>query len=494
MHSKRDQIQAHLFIMGRLASAMLRSDPDEPESPLGRTNRGAAIGVLIALLLCAGFFVFGLVKPGGNDTWRSSRNLVLDEQTGARYLYLDGRLRPVRNFASAQLIAGGELAVKSVRTSSLKGTPHGTPLGIPDGPEALPAPADLDTGPWLVCSALRARSTDVVQPATVLAIGADGSDRVPGGHGLGASEAVLVEGPDRTPYLLWRGMRLRLDAAARAADSLGYGATDPRPVSAAFLDAFPQGSDLAALEVPGQGAQGPSLAGRSSRIGQLFRVLVPGSAARYHLLLKEGLVPVSDTEALLLMGDPRTRAKAYAGADVTVRTLGADALGEHLAPSSAAVTDAGLPAAPPRLVPVPAGAVACAGVSSADGELAVDVRLLPDAALPRPAQEPAPQVRPACLAVDAVAVRPGKGALVNVVGAGGNVLGDTTYAVTDDGIKYRVTSQEALKALGYGDAERVAVPAQLLSMLPSGPDLSTTAAQNGTARISLRCPVRATDD
>lgn len=44
MHSKRDQVQAHLFIMGRLASAMLRSEPDAPESPLGRTNRGARSG------------------------------------------------------------------------------------------------------------------------------------------------------------------------------------------------------------------------------------------------------------------------------------------------------------------------------------------------------------------------------------------------------------------------------------------------------------------
>ncbi|MEU7467503.1 type VII secretion protein EccB [Streptomyces sp. NPDC044984] len=494
MHSKRDQIQAHLFIMGRLASAMLRSDPDEPESPLGRTNRGAAIGVLIALLICAGFFVFGLVKPGGNNTWRSTGNLVLDKQTGARYLYLDGRLRPVRNYASAQLLAGGEPTVKSVRTDSLKGTPHGTPLGIPDGPEALPAAADLDTGPWLVCSAVRTRSTDVVQPATVLAIGTDAADQVPGARGLGNSEAVLVRGSDGTSYLVWRGMRLRLDADANAAGSLGYGGTDARPVSAAFLDAFPQGPDLAAPEVPGQGARGPSLAGRSSRVGQLFRVTVPGSGPRYHVLLKEGLAPVSDTEALLLMGDPRTRVKAYGGADVTVRLLGADALSEHLAPSSAAVTDAALPATPPRLVSVPATSVACAGVVSADGELAVDVRLLPDTALPEPVQNPAPQVQPACLTVDAVAVRPGKGALVNAVGAGGDVLGDTTYAVTDDGVKYRVTSQDALKALGYGDAERVAVPAQLLSMLPSGPDLSPAAAQNGTARISLRCPANGTDN
>src|ERR1044072_502575 len=106
MHSKRDQVQAHLFVMARLPSAMRRPEPDAPESPLGRTNRGAAIGVIIAVLVCAGAFVFGLIRPGGNDSWRTAQNIVVDKQTGARYLYLDGRLRPVRNYASAQLIAG----------------------------------------------------------------------------------------------------------------------------------------------------------------------------------------------------------------------------------------------------------------------------------------------------------------------------------------------------------------------------------------------------
>ncbi len=40
MRSKRDQVQAHTFMMGRLTSGMLLADPDAPESPLGRTSRG----------------------------------------------------------------------------------------------------------------------------------------------------------------------------------------------------------------------------------------------------------------------------------------------------------------------------------------------------------------------------------------------------------------------------------------------------------------------
>ena len=35
-----------MFVMGRLTSGMLRADPDAPESPQGRTNRGIAMSVL----------------------------------------------------------------------------------------------------------------------------------------------------------------------------------------------------------------------------------------------------------------------------------------------------------------------------------------------------------------------------------------------------------------------------------------------------------------
>ncbi|GAA3493188.1 type VII secretion protein EccB [Streptomyces prasinosporus] len=490
MHSKRDQVQAHLFIMGRLASAMLRAEPDAPESPLGRTNRGAAIGVIIAVLVCAGAFVLGLIKPGGNDSWRSGENLIVDKQTGARYLYLDGRLRPVRNYASARLVTGGEVGVTTVGTSSLAGTPHGTPVGIPDGPEALPGTGDLDRAPWLVCSGVLPRTTGVVTATTTLALGAGAPRDVPGGRQLGEDEGLLVAGPDDATYLLWRGSRLRLDERAKAAEALGYGDVTPRPVSAAFLDAFPLGPDLAPAEVPGRGEEGPELAGRSTRIGQLFRVDVPGSEARHHLLAREGLVPLTDTGATLLLGDPRTREKAYGGGAATVATLGADTLAGHLAPGARSAESVRLPATPPKAVTVATGSVACAEVDSAASGVRVGASVLPGSALPGAVQAPAPEVEPGCLKVDSIAVRAGKGALVRALSASGSALGDTTYLVTDEGVKYRLLSQEAVKALGYGGVEPRTMPSPLLAMLPSGPDLTPESASSGEARVTLRCPGR----
>ncbi|WP_434587661.1 type VII secretion protein EccB [Streptomyces sp. A5-4] len=489
MHSKRDQVQAHLFVMGRLASAMLRAEPDDPESPLGRTNRGAAIGVLIAVLVCVGAFVFGLIKPGGNDSWRTSQDLIVDKQTGARYLFLDGRLRPVRNYASAQLITGGPVGVTTVGTSSLADTPHGSPVGIADGPESLPGPGDLDSKPWLVCSGVLPRTTGVVMATTTLALGMEEPQKVPGGRRLGEADGLLVAGPGDTTYLLWQGSRLPLDERANAAEALGYGNVTPRPVAAAFLNAFPQGPDLAPAEVPGRGRDGPALAGRSTKIGQIFRVDVPGSAPRYHVLQKDGLVPLTATGAALLLGDPETRDKAYGGAAATVATLQADALTEHLAPrgEDGAANSARLPEKPPKAVDVAGGSVACADVDTDKSGVRVGASVLPASALPEAVQPPAPEVEPGCLKVDAIAVRAGRGALVRALSAGGSPLGDTMYLVTDEGVKYRVLSQEGAKALGYGGVEERAMPSPMLAMLPSGPDLSPEAASSGEARVTLRC-------
>src|SRR2546423_12053476 len=143
MQSRRDQVQAHLFVMGRITSGMLRADPDAPESAQGRTNRGAIAGIVVAVLLCAAAFIWGLISPGRSNTWRDSQSLIVDQDTGASYLYADGRLRPVRNYASARLIGGTRMTTRKVRNKSLAGAPHGQPVGIVGAPDALPAPADL---------------------------------------------------------------------------------------------------------------------------------------------------------------------------------------------------------------------------------------------------------------------------------------------------------------------------------------------------------------
>ncbi len=246
MQSKRDQVQAHGFMMGRLSSGLLTADPDAPESPLGRTTRGVVFGLLVTVLIGAGATVYGLLRPGGNETWRKGENLVVNRETGARYLWTgtDGVLHPVRNYASARLIGGAQLKAVDVSTASLRDVPVGAPAGIPGAPDTLPGPAQLDAGAWHMC----VTGPDGALPSTSGAVAGAGVEQagattlVAGApletQDVGADRGVLVSGPDRAEYLVWRGSRLPLDRASDARNALGYGSERAMPVSAAFLDAL----------------------------------------------------------------------------------------------------------------------------------------------------------------------------------------------------------------------------------------------------------------
>ncbi|MFD5426425.1 type VII secretion protein EccB [Streptomyces sp. NPDC127084] len=483
MQSKRDQVQAHMFVMGRLTSALLRSDPDAPESPQGRTNRGVAVGVVIAVLLAAGAFVFGLFKPGIKDSWKAAGTLVVNKDTGSRYLYLEGRLRPVRNYASARLLTGADMKVVQVGSRSLEGVPHGAPVGISGAPDALPGAGGLDTGAWQVCSGSASGTV-----TTLLAVGAP-----PDGAGLSGAQALVVAGPDKADYLVWRGSRLRLDDQQGASRSLGYDTTPRVKVSSAFLNSLPAGPDLSPPDVPGRGGKGPELGGRETRIGQVFQVAVPGADTRYYLLRQEGLVPLTATGAALVLGDPKTREQAYGKQAPHAVELGADALNGRTARTPAAEL-ADVPPVPPKAVTLDQDRTACARIEGGGGTGArVSVAVASPAEL-GPAAQPAPEgLTPACVPVDRITVRPGGGALVRALSAGG-APGSTVYLVTDSGMKYRIATEEALAALGYSVGQARGIPSPLLAMLPTGPDLSPAAAVAGRNGRATSAPCGTTPD
>lgn len=497
MQSKRDQVHAHTFMMGRLSSGLLTADPDAPESPLGRTTRGVVFGVLFTVLIGAISVVYGLLRPGGNDGWRDGRHLVVNRETGARYLWTDtdGVLHPVRNYTSARLIGGSDLPTEDVGTASLRDVPVGAPVGIPGAPDTLPEAGQLDAGAWHMCvtgpqGALPSTSgvvagTAVTEPgATTLVAGAPvDSDGVAGDRG------VLVSGPDKTEYLVWRGSRLPLDDESDARNALGYGSEDPTPVSAAFLDALAPGPVLGPPDVPGRGEEGPELGGEATRIGQVFEVSVPGGESTYHLLQKDGLVPLTRLGAALVLGDPATQEDAYEGQSPEARTVGADALREHRAEDAGEADSAELPDAPPAPQSVPRGSALCAQVDGDDGGARIGSVLVPLTEL-APVAVSAGTSQPlqaACVPADATVVRPGHGALVRALNASGAAHAGTTYLVAENGVKYRVASENALAALGYTASDIDSVPAPLLAALPTGADLAPAAA-SGTAEPKVTAP------
>ncbi|MFI6156391.1 type VII secretion protein EccB [Kitasatospora sp. NPDC051170] len=461
MQSRRDQVQAHLFVMSRLASGMLRAEPDAPDTPTGRTTRGAVTGLAVAVLIGLGVTVYGVIKPGGDSGWEKPGTLLVVEESGARYLSIGGQLHPVLNDTSARLLAGDQLTVRSVSRDSIADAPRGLPVGIAGAPDGLPPAGDLGGGTWLVCGTVQPGPTGA--PAPRLALQVDPAEE---GKALTPGQGLLVALPDGSVHLLWQGQRLRVDTVNGALQALGYGGATPFPVPAGVLNALPAGPDLAAPAVPGRGDPGPALAGKPTRVGQLFDA--PGGA-RY-VLTREGLAPLTATQYGLLLGDRRTQREAYGSAAPAPVGIGAEDLAAHSAPGAA--PGGGLPQSPPQLVTPLRGEGVCADLHTGAASPTTAVTVLPSAAADV-GRAPAPAAPGACAVADRIAVRPGRGALVRALsGAGG---GGTQYLVTEGGVRYALPSAAVVKQLGYAGVTPAAVPAAVVALLPAGPSLDPAA-------------------
>src|SRR5260370_18753554 len=193
MRSRRDQVHAHAYVMGRLTSAFVQAEPDAPESPLRRTSLGSFGGLMIGALLVAGFLIWGLIFPGSKAGALTAGELVVVKQTGARYIYAGRELRPVPNWSSARLLLNGNPQLKFVSATSLAGLQKGPPLGIAGAPDALPAAGAVNPGDWLVCALPGARP-----PRTPPTIGAWAVSRqAPAGN------ALIAAGPRVSQQLQW---------------------------------------------------------------------------------------------------------------------------------------------------------------------------------------------------------------------------------------------------------------------------------------------------
>nr|WP_296068176.1 type VII secretion protein EccB [uncultured Actinoplanes sp.] len=466
MQSRRDQVQAQSYVLGRLTSALVGADPDGLENPNRRMVTGTISGVLIAALMFGGFAVFGFVVPGGASTWRQPGVVVVEKETGSRYIYVGGLLRPVLNYSSARLLFGKAPKMVTVSGKSLRGVAHGQPVGIVGAPDALPTGNTVGGQVWTVCAiAVRDRS-GAQSVGTSLAIDlADTAAR----HDtpLSPDQAVVVTDGDDT-FLVWRGRRLRL-AETWLARVLGY-EDAPVTVGTNWLESVPVGPDIAPPAVPGRGTAGPDIDGRRTTIGELFTAQTAGTPERRYLLMKDGLAELSPVAYAIVAADPAT-AEAYHGRPVAPHELSPAALVQLPVSRRPALPD-GLPDIPPRPAPTPAGGSWCVRQSMADGgvEVTADTRGPAATAV----QDGAGLTRTDRTAA-AVTVQPGVGGLV-LAGRMDQAAGSGFYLVTDAGIKYPLGSAAVAGVLGFPSTRAHPVPRELLEMLPTGPLLDTASA------------------
>ncbi len=466
MQTRRDRVQAYNFTVGRLGTAMLEANPDATDQPMRRTRTGTYIGLIIGALICVGFLVFGLLMPGGATSWRKDGQLVVERDTGATYLYGDGELRPVANYTSARLVSEGEPEVSRVKGESLDGVPVGAPVGIPGAPDALPSIETAADNVWRMCAMPpgddgEARSALTVDPETSA------------GDSLN-TDAALVAGPDDDHHLLWNGKRLRLNEEGGALQAMGYGTVTATVVPQEFLDAIPEGPDLAAPDVGGAGGEGPDIAGGPTRVGQVFAVEAPSGngADEHYLLTEDGLVPVTQTDAALVLANPDIAETVYDGGEPAAIGISAGDANAHLSEDAQpAHQEDEAPATPPDAAPIE-GQVPC--VTSSGDELAVELH-----ATDSVAAEKVPETTgtsPGCPTPDLAGIPAGAGGVATADPAGGNATSAPIYLVTDTPAKYRVPSEEVLTTLGYKPGDAVDVPTDLLRLLPTGPELSPEAA------------------
>jgi type VII secretion protein EccB len=409
---------------------------------------------MVAALVLAAVGVFGLLRPADDGSWRDGASVVVERESGARFVYRDGVLHPVLNYSSALLILGSAQPRSSlVARSALAGVARGVPLGIPGAPDLLPVAGDLTAGAWTVCSRPAGAGVE-----SVLWLGSGSSEA-----GLG-DRALVVADPDGGLHVLWHRHRYAIRDADLVLAAFAWPRQSAMPVAPALLNAVPAGPDLAGLAVDGSGRSSTALPGR--RLGQVVVVENSGGGRQYAVVTAPGLADVTPVQADLLL------AGGGAGAGAAIRLSQAEYATAPRAPSLVPVGESAPPAETPELAP--ATGAACAHF--ADGGGPPEIAAVAAGPVRRDGELAAPTPTPPTSApVDWLHVPPGRGAVVEALAVPGAPNGALSL-VTDLGVRFPVPSREVLAMLGYADVRPLRLPAAVVALLPTGPALDPAAA------------------
>ncbi|WP_237001248.1 type VII secretion protein EccB [Gordonia liuliyuniae] len=446
----RAQVSGYRFGLTRAEHALIRRDVRLLHDPMRSQSRALVAGVVIAVLILAGAGVYGLIRPA--PTVGDAQ--IVTDPGGAVFVRVDEVMHPVLNLASARLVVGSPAAVKAVSAASLREYSRGPTLGIPGAPASLPGAADDGDSAWTVCDGA---------DGTVVLAGADP-------RAAPADSGVLVTDGDEQ-WLLYNDRRgdLTLPVKARVDTSrievlraLGLEGVEPRAVSAALLDTFPQVPALEVPDVPERGSPGPL----GATVGAVIRTTTAAGAHVYRVVLADGVQRVPETAAdMLLAVDAAPPIRDVASAELTsVRAVDGLPVGHFPggAPAMRGGSDAVLcrhwarrrdESAKERLVvadrlPVP-GSGAPVRLGSADG--------------------PGP-------GVDGVYLAPGTAEYVALTGIrADSPLAGQRFLIADTGVRHRLAGDDAVTSLGLSDTPPRA-PWSVISLVPEGPELSRVAA------------------
>ncbi|GIJ40345.1 type VII secretion protein EccB [Micromonospora andamanensis] len=472
MPSRRDQVQSYQFFVQRMTSALVAREPDPEAAPFRRLGGAGFASVMVAVLCLAAVGVYGLLRPGGATKWKEGGAVILEKETGTRYLYREGRLHPVLNYASALLAMETAAPTISVSRNSLVGTPRGPRIGIPFAPDALPPAGRILDGPWTLCTQPARNAAGGIVATTVLTVG-----RAPGGGREPGDSALLVR--DRKTerlHLVWHDHRYEIRSEKIVLEGLTMSAEPVVEVGGAWLNALPAGEPIAPRRVADRGT--PSTALPDARVGQVFVVESQGGSRQYYLAERSRLVPLTPLQADVVLADGETQL-AYPG---EARPYPIElAAGTAAAAPKAAPPAQGRHRAPEQRPEIARLAGDQPAICAAYQPGADEPTLLLDAQV-QPVREPVrtgEQTGDGIPLADRVVIEPGYGVLVAAVSSPDQETG-TLNLVTDLGHRYPLASEGVPAILGYPGVQPVRLPASLVVRLPAGPVLDPT-----TAKLAL---------
>lgn len=459
-------------MLQRVISGVVLRESDPAQSPLRRTG-GATFGsVMIAAIVLAIAGVIGVINPGGNTTWQSAGKVIVEEETGARFVWIqdengDFHLHPVLNLASAALLIGTKEVV-DVSRESLSKAPRGVRLGIPDAPDALPDKDHLLRGTWQLCSEQSVTKQGTRIPQTVLSIGSSG----PAGAQLKEQGFLVRDISNKSLHLIWQGRQYPIMNEVPVIEALGMRSSPQVEVNSAWLTGLGSGAALSPLRPASSGTASTAVPGAT--VGEVWDVQGP-SKTQYYLVYADHLQTITDLEAEITLADPTVAATVYQGKGASAKTVTAGQV--------AALSPGDLPkpnfATPPNVAPASATVNStedsiCASYKNGSSDVSVRVSPFAEDADLSNATPDATQY--GAVLANHINVTGGYGILVRSV-LSPTDPGGTLWIVTDEGKRYAIANDEARKSLGYGGIDPISMPASVVARIPSGSALDSVSAQ-----------------
>ncbi len=456
MGTNKDQAQSYKFMLQRVTSALTVHETDPEQPPFRRPVLAAIGGIVIGALIMVGFWVYGLIVPGG-DQFQGTDVIVVEEETGARFVLLNGKLHPVLNYTSALLALDKHAAVEMVPKASLVGIPVGPPIGIPDAPDSLPGTGELVTGAWSMCDQSTVDDQGRRSDSPVLLVG-----QPPNPASTPRDHALLVHSDSRV-YVIHEGYRHEITDGVNVALELDK--ETAASVSGAWLDTIPVGKPIGPLAL--------AEAGRPTNVAVPTMTLLSGQV----LEVQNGTSnPVATPTYYLVTGDQLQQISALQAtvqralgphAEPPVPVTNRDLVGAKLASPRRSAEDDPPTSRPAFLTVNSAEVTVCATFEPG----ATVPSLVVGAAMPASVPDaPEGEIR--------VAVPPGKAAVIEVMASPSEPPGQGTLAlVNDQGRLYPLAEPNVLGVLGLDGATPVRITAVLADRVPKGRSLSPDAAR-----------------